>query len=130
MQTTKQQPKYTADQLSAIAEKLRTLPDPPAPTREHSKQEAVRVLAKEIGTLQKRGYTVEQVAEALTGAGLGITTATLRNYLTRAKEGKATPKRRAAREASGATSAPADNQRPPVDPSKATFTPTPDTDEI
>jgi DNA-binding transcriptional MerR regulator len=53
-----------------------------------SKQEAIRILAKTIFSLQKRGYTLEKISELLSSDGLGISTATLKNYLQRAKRPK------------------------------------------
>jgi DNA-binding transcriptional MerR regulator len=50
-----------------------------------SKQEAIRILAKTIFSLQKRGYTLEKISELLSSDGLGISTSTLKNYLQRAK---------------------------------------------
>ena len=120
MKAAKTQPKYTKEQLEQIALKLREMPEPSKTQQELSKQEAVKILAKDIASLQKRGYSIEQIAESLSGAGLDISTPTLRNYLTRAKGEKKTPRKKAAQE--------------PVtrvtDPAKATFTPTPDSDEI
>ncbi len=46
------------------------------------------MLAKEIVALQKRGYTLEQIAETLRGEGLAISTPTLKSYLQRIKLGK------------------------------------------
>ena len=45
----------------------------------------VSLFAGELIALQKRGYTIEEVAEGLRGRGLTITTPTLKNYLQRAK---------------------------------------------
>ena len=55
--------KYTTEQLEAIASKLREMPPVEKKKQEHSKQEAVRVLSKEIAALQKRGYTLDQISE-------------------------------------------------------------------
>ena len=54
--------KYTTEQLEAIAGKLREMPQVEKKNQEHSKQEAVRVLSKEIAALQKRGYTLDQIS--------------------------------------------------------------------
>ena len=75
---------YTIAQLDSIAAKLRALP-PIDKQRKVSKQAAVKRLTKEITALQKRGYTLEQIADALRGEGLEISTRMLSTYLQRAK---------------------------------------------
>ena len=79
---------YSNEKLGAIAAKLKTMPVIEKKKQEHSKQDAVKVLAKEIAALQKRGYTLDQIAETLRGEGLDITTPTLKSYLQRIKAGK------------------------------------------
>jgi len=78
--------RYTTEQVEQIAQKLRELPAVEKPRKQLSKQEAVRMLAREIASLQRRGYTLEQISEILRGEGLEITSATLRIYLQRAKQ--------------------------------------------
>ena len=92
--------KCTTEQLEAIAAKLREMPPIEKKKQEHSKQDAVRILSKEIALLQKRGYTLDQISETLRGEGLGDT-----------------PRPRPA-------------VKKPADTSKATFTPKPDSDDI
>ena len=116
--------KYTTEQLDAIATKLRDMPKVEKKKQEHSKQEAVRVLSKEIAALQKRGYTLDQISETLRGEGLSIATPTLKSYLQRAKPDKKFPV-----QAPGDTP-PAPSAKKPSDASKATFTPKPDSDDI
>ncbi|MGU0198562.1 hypothetical protein ACVXHY_23820 (plasmid) [Enterobacter roggenkampii] len=119
--------KHTTEQLEAIAAKLREMPPVEKKKQEHSKQDAVRILSKEIALLQKRGYTLDQISETLRGEGLSIATPTLKSYLQRAKPAKKAP-----------VHAPGDTPRPrprpavkkPADTSKATFTPKPDSDDI
>lgn len=117
--------KYTIEQLDAIAEKLKQMPPVEKRNQEVSKQEAVKVLAKEIVATQKRGYTLEQISEALRGNGLDIATGTLKSYLQRAKPGRKAPAL-----APGDTPPPAPSTGKPLATSKATFTPRPDSDEI
>lgn len=116
--------KYTTEQLEAIAAKLREMPPVEKKQQEHSKQEAVRVLSKEIAALQKRGYTLDQISETLRGEGLSIATPTLKSYLQRAKPAKKAPV-----QAPGDTPPPLPAHKT-ADTSKATFTPKPDSDEI
>lgn len=112
--------KYTTEQLEAIASKLREMPPVEKKKQEHSKQEAVRVLSKEIAALQKRGYTLDQISETLRGEGLSIATPTLKSYLQRAKPAKKAP----------VQAPPSPAIKKPADTSKATFTPKPDSDDI
>ena len=79
---------YSNEKLGAIAAKLKTMPVIEKKKQEHNKQDAIKVLAKEIAALQKRGYTLDQIAETLRGEGLDITTPTLKSYLQRIKAGK------------------------------------------
>ena len=79
---------YSNEKLVAISAKLKTMPAIEKKKQEHSKQDAVKVLAKEITALQKRGYTLDQIAETLRGEGLDITTPTIKSYLQRIKAGK------------------------------------------
>ncbi len=75
----------TRARIEDIRSKLKAMPPPPSDTVDTTKQEAVRLLAREIGALQKRGYSLEQIAEALRGEGLVLLTPTLKSYLARAK---------------------------------------------
>ena len=117
--------KYTTEQLEAIASKLRDMPPVEKKQQEHNKQEAVRMLSKEIADLQKRGYTLDQISETLRGEGLSIATPTLKSYLQRAK-----PTKKAPVHAPGDTPPPRPAVKNPADTSKATFTPKPDSDDI
>ncbi len=76
---------YTAAQVEEIASKLRAMPIIEPPPKDLTKQEVVKMLAKEIKSLQKRGYTLEQIATSLKGEGLDISTPTLKSYLQRVK---------------------------------------------
>ena len=78
-------PTYTPEELLRIQGALLALPPIDPSTRRATKQGAIRYLAKAIGTLQQRGYTIEEVTESLRGHGLDITTPTLRSYLQRVK---------------------------------------------
>lgn len=76
--------KYTQEKIDKIERKLLEMPEVKS-KKEHSKQETVKILYKAISEMQKRGYTLEQIAETLSGEGLQITTPTLKSYLQRAK---------------------------------------------
>ncbi|AMM18738.1 protein mobC (plasmid) [Burkholderia sp. PAMC 28687] len=77
--------KLTTEKIEAIATKLRELPAIEKKKPEFSKQEAVKLLSKEIVAMQKRGYTLLQISEALRGEGLNIATPTLKTYLQKAR---------------------------------------------
>ena len=131
---------YTNEKLEAIAAKLKNMPVIEKKKQEHSKQDAVKLLSKEIALLQKRGYTLDQIAETLRGEGLDITTPTLKSYLQRIKAGK----NNAHKEQKKDTKKDQQNRITPEDKkqddthqldksdqsSKASFTPKPDSDDI
>jgi hypothetical protein len=77
--------KYTTEQIEAIAAKLHDMPLVDKKKQEHSKQATIKMLAKEIHLLKKRGYTLDQISETLRGEGLDIATPTLKSYLQRAQ---------------------------------------------
>jgi hypothetical protein len=76
---------YTVAQVEEIASKLRELPAIEPPPKDLTKQEVVKMLAREIKSLQKRGYSLEQIASSLKGEGLDISTPTLKSYMQKAK---------------------------------------------
>ena len=117
--------KYTTEQIEAIAVKLREMPIVEKKKQEHSKQEAVSMLSKEIVSMQKRGYTLDQISEALTGQGLTVATPTLKSYLQRAK-----PVKRPVTKSSKDTPPPAPALKKTADTTKATFNTKPDSDDI
>jgi hypothetical protein len=96
------------DQVEQLRSTLKAAPKVPAASVDTTKQEAVKLLAREIEGLQKRGYSLEQIAEMLKGGGLVVSTPTLKSYLSRAKttreRGKGAGLRR---KAAGGANAPA-----------------------
>ena len=128
---------YSNEKLGAIAAKLKTMPAIEKKKQEHSKQDAVKVLAKEIAALQKRGYTLDKIAETLRGEGLDITTPTLKSYLQRIKSGKnkgqKEPKKEPQKEQQNpmtpANKKPADTDKSEPS-SKVSLSPKPDRDDI
>lgn len=79
---------YTPEQAEKIAATLRSLPAMEPPPKKLTKAEVVKLLSKEIRDLQKRGYTLEQIASSLKGEGLDISTPTLKSYLAKSKPAK------------------------------------------
>src|ERR1035437_5448768 len=128
---------YTNEKLAAIAAKMKTMPVIEKKKQEHSKQDAVKVLSKEIVSLQKRGYTLDQIAETLRGEGLDITTPTLKSYLQRIKVGKnkqqkepnSEQKKEQQNTITPENKKPEDTAKAETS-SKASFTPKPDSDDI
>ena len=86
---------YTLRMAEEIAKKLRDLPAIDASNLRTNKQGVIQHLAAEIAALQQRGYTLQQIAESLSGFGLEISTPTLKSYLQRVK-GKRTKRGRKA----------------------------------
>lgn len=75
--------------IEAARKKLKELPEIEKEKLSVSKQESIRKLKQEILAAQKRGYTLLQIAEILTGADIQITTPTLKSYLQRSNPTKA-----------------------------------------
>ena len=75
--------KYTPEQLVSVAEKLRSMPavEEKKKSTELSKQEAIKALSKDIRAMQKRGYTLEMIANILKEENIAVSVPTLRNYL-------------------------------------------------
>ncbi len=73
------------DQVEQLRSTLKAVPKAPAESLDTTKQDAVKLLAREIEALQRRGYSLEQIAEMLKGGGLVVSTPTLKSYLSRAK---------------------------------------------
>ncbi len=113
---------YSLEKIDAIAKKLQSLPPIEKKQPDLTKSESIKKLSKEITELQKRGYTLEQIAESLSGEGLTITTPTLKSYLQREKQGKT----KKTKEPSKTTAI----EQTQAKKSKASFTPRPDSDEI
>jgi hypothetical protein len=87
---------HTLAQTEEMMRALRALPAMDSSKRRLTKQAVVTLLARELASLQARGYTMEQIAECLRGMGFEISTPTLKSYLQRVKQqnGKDAPKRR------------------------------------
>jgi hypothetical protein len=68
-----------------MAEKARRTPPAPPAEANVTKQEAVRLLAREIAGLQRKGYKLEQIVASFRGDGLDLSTATMKSYLSRVK---------------------------------------------
>lgn len=74
---------YKIAQVEDLKKKISELPELDNSEREVTKQEAIKLLSKEISLLQKRGYSIAMVADVLTRNGMEISIPTLKTYLTR-----------------------------------------------
>ena len=83
----------TVEQVEQISAKLKELPAVENKKRQVSKQEAIKLLAKDIKAMQARGYTLEQVSELLKQLGVSLATPTLRSYLRRSGGGTSPKKK-------------------------------------
>jgi hypothetical protein len=119
--------KYTTDQIEAVRSKMKDLPPIEKKKQQLGKSDVVKMLAKEIAVLRKRGYTFEQISEYLKGEGLDIGTPSLKSYLQRAKAAAAPkPKAQAQAQAQKDTLPAPKNAETP----KGSFSPRPDSDDI
>jgi hypothetical protein len=75
----------TRAQVAAIAEKARKMPRAPRADTNVTNQEAIRLLERDIVSLQRKGYTLKQITDSFRGDGLDLSTATMKSYLSRAK---------------------------------------------
>ena len=83
----------TVEQVEQISAKMKELPAVENKKRPVSKQEAIKLLARDIKAMQARGYTLEQVSELLKQLGVSLTTPTLRSYLKRSGGGTSQKKK-------------------------------------
>ena len=89
----------TADDLEILRRELSELPT--TRPRTVTKQRAIAELGPELAAAQRRGYTVEDLAQLLADRGLAMTPGTLRGYLRRNRK-----KRRAGKPGTGASQQP------------------------
>lgn len=78
---------YTLEDANRLRELMRAAPDKPPNQRRMDKQAIVREVMDDIEAIQKRGYTLEEVAEMWAKkGGFEVTLPTLKSYLQRAKK--------------------------------------------
>lgn len=75
----------TLDALEALRERIKDAPPAPKETQKVNKMEAIRAIRKDIESMQKRGYSFDDIAKFLSEGGLQITTPTLKSYMQRTK---------------------------------------------
>jgi len=117
----------TEETVRLIAARALEMPEKPS-KRALSTRAAIDLLKKEMVMLQKRGYSLDEITEFLTGNGLPIASLTLRAYLQRHT---AAPARRKKAAAADATATPAHTDAPtPQNPQKGLFVPRADSSDI
>ena len=89
---------YRRDQIETARETLSALPE--LERENFSLRETIEELSNELQKLRASGYSLKQIAESLHGAGIDISTPTLRAYLTVPKDKR---KRRSSRKSPKAT---------------------------
>jgi len=77
--------------IEALKEKIKNAPEIEKEKKTVSKQEAIKELRRDIEALQKKGYSLEEIAKFMSDGGLPITTPTLKSYLQRTKATKPKP---------------------------------------
>ena len=120
--------KYTIEQIEAVRSKFRELPPVEKKKQEFGKSDVVKMLAKEIVVLRKRGYTLEQISDYFKGEGMDIGTPSLKSYLQRAKAAAA-PKPKASKDTPPAPPQATQTSKT-ADTPKGSFSPRPDSDDI
>ena len=80
----------TLEAIEQLREKLKAAPTVSPEKRQVTKQEAIAAIRGEIEAMQKRGYTLDDIAQMIAHNGIEITTPTLKSYLQRAKSSKKT----------------------------------------
>ena len=87
---------YPLSKVQEIAAKAQALQPPPAEKRELNKSEVIKELSGEIASLQKKGFSLEAIAQFLNGEGVEISSSTLKSYLQRSKVAPKTKKKKPA----------------------------------
>ena len=121
---------YKAEQLESIAAKLRAMPPAEKKPKEHTKQEAIKILAREIKAMQVRGYSLDAISDTLRGEGIAITTPTLKSYLQRTKPVKKPKEAKPEAPAKATTKPTAEKRKETPVAAKGKFIPAPDSEEI
>lgn len=116
----------TVDTIERAKKAMLELPEKAPEQRSVTSREAVAAMKKEILALQKRGYTLEEIAACMSGVGVHIASHTLRAYMQRVSA------KRAPKPATDAPATPAAPAAAPAAPaaSQARFELRPDTEDI
>ncbi len=99
--------------LEAVREKMKSVPEVAKEKRTVSKQESIKELKREIEAMQKKGYTLDDIAKFMTDGGIQITTPTLKSYLQRTKTTKTTTQRKESKKTESSTETKTDKTQQP-----------------
>ena len=73
---------FSKQQVDEMLQLLRSLPQKKREPQ-YTRAEVIRILARQIKAAQKRGYTIEEIAEMLKEKGLSVRPTTIKQYLQR-----------------------------------------------
>jgi hypothetical protein len=71
------------ERIEAAKSRLRALPEKPKASKAFSMAEAIRQIKNEVRAALKRGYTFDEIAQALKEDGIDVGTPTLKSYVSR-----------------------------------------------
>jgi len=71
------------ERIEAAKSRLRALPEKPKAPKTLSIAEAIRQIKNEVRAALKRGYTFDEIAQALKEDGIDVGTPTLKSYLSK-----------------------------------------------
>ena len=71
------------DRIEAAKTRLRALPEKPKAPRTYSLSQAIGQIKNEVRAALKRGYTFDEIAQALKEDGIDVGTPTLKSYVSR-----------------------------------------------
>ena len=80
---------HTAEDANRVRELMRAAPDKAPNQRRMDKQAIVADVIDDIEAIQKRGYTLEEIAELWATGGVELTVPTLKSYIQRARKTRA-----------------------------------------
>jgi intein-encoded DNA endonuclease-like protein len=83
----------TKDTIETISSRLKALPPVPLEKQTFTKEEALKLLTKDIKDLQKKGYSLDQISEALKNEKIKISKNHLRAFLEKKANSKMKTKR-------------------------------------
>ena len=87
---------YTLEDTNRVRELMRAAPEKAPNQRRTDKQAMVAEAIDDIEALQKRGYTLEEVAELWAKGGIEVTLPTFKSYLQRARKTRSQRRRQGA----------------------------------
>jgi len=74
------------ERIEAAKSRLRALPEKPKAPKALSIAEAIRQIKNEVRAALKRGYTFDEIAQALKEDGIDVGTPTLKSYVSRSNK--------------------------------------------